>query len=105
MTTTFEENKPKEVNLTFDLNNQCKACGRRAGKYATTQPGVFAGIYLINDSRGFKICSNCAAEGKLIRKQKLNKKDKKKFKEFKRGMKQMQKIPHITLDAEGKKVE
>lgn len=103
---TFEEN-PDPNQVALDPLNQCLRCGRRAGRYLAPDrdKGGFIGVYLINDSRGFKICNLCASEGVLIKKQKLGKSEKKKFKVFKRSMKQVKNIPHITLDAKGNKVE
>lgn len=103
--TTFTENKTEEEKPQIDPINQCMACGRRAGKYHTVQPEVFIGVYLINDVRGFKICNLCADEGKLMKKQKLGKSEKRKFKKFKREMVSAKNLPHITLDAKGNPVE
>lgn len=86
-----------------DPLNQCHECKRFAGKYNTHEGGT-VGIFLMNDSRGWKCCNLCAAAGLIIRSQKMNKSEKRKFKKMKLEIQQMRNIPHITLDAQGNKI-
>ncbi len=105
---TFEENKVVGVDPEIKkkektpkswinpIDNFCRICGKRTGQDK---------CYLMNDARGFKVCNFCAAEGHLVKKQKLGKAEKKKFKVFKREFTSMKKLPHVTLDVEGKPVK
>jgi hypothetical protein len=88
----------------IDILNQCQHCGRRNGKYMdrTTYQGI--GLYLLSDARGFKVCNQCKEQGLHIPKQKMNKSEKRKFKQLKKEMAKMTTIKHITLDAKGNQI-
>lgn len=85
----------------LDPVNQCVVCFRRAGK----DPVTGQGIYLMQDARGGKVCNLCDGDGKLIRKHKMNKSEKRKFKSFKRSFKSPRNIPYVTLDKDGNEVK
>lgn len=96
---TFKENVPP-----FDPLNQCRECKIWAGKYEKKVTRESVGIYLRNDARGGKICNMCVDRGLGVFKTKMNKSDKRREKKMRREMQNMMNIPHITVDAKGRKV-
>lgn len=75
---TKDNNDPIEVK--FDPNNQCRGCGRRAGKYRFEDQII--GIYLTNEHLGGKVCNLCLQTRQFIYKRKMGKKEKKAFKKM-----------------------
>jgi hypothetical protein len=102
---TINIEETERSSILKDLQNRCAACGMKAGSWKNKETGVIVKVFLINDSRQVKICNNCAKEGKLIKKHKLTKAEKKKFKKLKREIKMVKDIPHITLNAKGEVVK
>lgn len=92
---TFTENQVPII----DYLNQCFNC--RKGSETDS------GRYLIKDVRGYKLCNLCIERNPSLHQpfRKLSKKEKKKFRIFKREIMMKKDIKHITLDSKGRIVE
>lgn len=100
-----QEEKPLDPAAHYDVLNQCRRCGIRAGAYIKKDTQERIGVYLLVDARGFKICNLCASEGYLVKKTKMNKSEKRKFKKMRQEMNKVKDIKHVTLNAKGEVVE
>jgi hypothetical protein len=104
MDATVKKSEFGENVKQYDVLNQCRRCGIRAGKYTKKDTGETVGVFLLKDKRGFMICNLCKDAGFFVEATKMTKGEKKKFKKLKHMIQGMRGIPHVTLDAQGNEV-
>ena len=110
-TTTDKLSQPVKKSNTKNLyhtaphRNECFHCHRKPGARFNIDKMQEEKVSLYVDARGFSCCNYCKDQGLLLKKRKLTKKEKKLARQMQNEINVAAKIPHVTLDAKGRKIE
>lgn len=102
---SIKKSSAKNQYHTAPHRNECFHCHRKPGCRFNIDTMQEEKIFLYVDARGFSVCNYCKDAGLLIKKRKLTKKEKKIARQMQNEINAAAQIPHVTLDAKGRKVE